>query len=225
METDTEMLFALPASTPKHPAKYTDALISTFVKMLVGCDRILDPFGGTGKAFLLNRWYPDAEIHAVEIEPEWAAINPRTTLGNALELPWPDNYFDAICTSPAYGNRMADELIDGYERITYTSKLGHKLHVDNSGAMQWGEKYRDFHIIAWREATRVLRPGGAFVLNIKNHIRNGEEKDVTGWHVDTLVSMGYEILEHQRIKTPSMRYGQNSKLRIDNESVIKLRKE
>ena len=25
-----------------------------------------------------------------------------------LELPWPENTFDAICTSPTYGNRMAD---------------------------------------------------------------------------------------------------------------------
>jgi tRNA1(Val) A37 N6-methylase TrmN6 len=77
-------LFAMPQSNPTHPAKYTNSLLPAFVCMLAGCNRILDPFGGTGKIFLLNKWYPEAEIHAVEIEPEWAAMNKRTTLGNAL---------------------------------------------------------------------------------------------------------------------------------------------
>ena len=48
--------------------------------------------------------------------------------------------------------------------------------------MQWGDAYRSFHVKAWREAWRVLRPGGRFVLNIKDHIRNGERMPVTDWH-------------------------------------------
>ena len=215
-------LFELPTANPKHPAKYTDVLLGAFVRMLADSTCILDPFGGTGKVFLLNRWYPHAEIQATEIEPEWAAINPRTTLANALVLPWQDNYFDAVCTSPTYGNRMADELLDGYDRITYTAKLGRKLNADNSGSMQWGKEYRDFHTKAWQEATRVLRIGGVFVLNIKNHIRNGQEQFVTEWHIETILSLGYEVVEHLKINTPSMRFGQNSEKRIEYESVIKL---
>lgn len=218
-----ETLFTLPTAQPKHPARYTDVLLSTFVKLLEGRKRILDPFGGTGKVFLLNRWYPDAEIHAVEIEPEWAAINPRTTLGSALALPWADGYFDAICTSPTYGNRMADGWHgeSKYTRISYADKLDRKLHADNSGAMQWGDTYREFHVKAWKEATRVLVSGGAFVLNIKNHIRAGVEQFVTEWHIETLQSLGYQMTEQHRIKTPSMRYGQNADKRIEYESVIK----
>jgi tRNA G10 N-methylase Trm11 len=223
-------LFDLPEANPQHPAKYTDALLSAFVRMLNGCNRILDPFGGTGKVFLLNVWYPDMDIQAVEIEPEWARINPRTTLGNALALPWRDNYFDAICTSPTYGNRMADRLIDlsncarDYNYITYSQKLNRNLHQDNSGAMQWGEAYREFHVKAWTEATRVLAPCGTFVLNIKNHIRAGKEQLVTEWHIETLLSLGYQLIEHEKINTPSMRYGQNSEKRIEYESVIKFTK-
>ena len=216
------MLFELPFANPQHPAKYTDALLSTFVKMLKGCNKILDPFGGTGKVFLLNHWYPNAEIQAVEIEPEWAAINPRVTLGNALALPWEDGYFDAICTSPTYGNRMADKLPESgaWERLGYADKLGRNLSPDNSGSLQWGEKYREFHVKAWKEATRVLKPSGIFVLNIKNHIRNGEEQFVTEWHIETLERLGYKVIEHKKIKTPSMRYGQNHEARIEYESVI-----
>jgi tRNA1(Val) A37 N6-methylase TrmN6 len=59
-------LFALPTEKRKHPAKYTDALLVTFARMLKGRQRILDPFAGTGKVFLLNHWLPDAQIEGVE---------------------------------------------------------------------------------------------------------------------------------------------------------------
>lgn len=53
---NTAALFDLPAPSPAHPAKYTDALLLTMAKMLQGRTRILDPFGGTGKVFLLEHW-------------------------------------------------------------------------------------------------------------------------------------------------------------------------
>ena len=220
---NTETLIDLPAANPAHPAKYTDALLLTMAQMLKGRRRILDPFGGTGKVFLLEAWLPDAQIEAVEIEPEWAAINPRTRVGNALCLPWGDNHFDAVCTSPTYGNRMADTTFassSGNTWQTYTCKIGRKLHADNSGAMDWGDKYRTFHIAAWMEARRVLQVGGAFVLNIKDHIRGGVLQPVTQWHVDTLQALGFVEREHKRINTPSMRYGRNGDKRVEYESVI-----
>ncbi len=219
---NTETLIDLPAANPAHPAKYTDALLPTMAQMLKGRRRILDPFGGTGKVFELSAWLPAAQIEAVEIEPEWAACHPRTTLGNALSLPWPADYFDAICTSPTYGNRMADhhDARDASHRRTYRHMLGRALHADNAGAMQWGDKYRTFHIAAWTEARRVLQPGGAFVLNIKDHIRGGEVQHVTEWHVKTLCGLGFVERDHKRINTPSMRYGRNGDKRVEYESVI-----
>lgn len=217
-------LFEMPAPAPAHPAKYTDAFLVAFVDALRGSKRVLDPFGGTGKIFLLNRWLPDLQIEAVEIEPEWAALNPRTTLGNALALPWPDGYFDAICTSPTYGNRMADhhDARDDSPRNTYTHTLGRTLHPDNGGAMQWGDKYRDFHRKAWTEARRVLQPGGRFVLNIKDHIRGGVVQPVTKWHIDTLDDLGFREVWHRKIAAPSMGYGANGTVRVPYESVILL---
>lgn len=216
-------LFDLPTQPiqVRHPAKYTDCLLPVFARMLRGSTRILDPFGGTGKIFSLQMWLPQAQIEAIEIEPEWCHRHPRTTLGNALHLPWGDQYFDAICTSPAYGNRMADKLLrDKYKRNTYATELGRELHPDNGGSMQWGNQYRDFHRKAWIEAKRVLCPGGRFMLNIKDHFRSGKRQYVTSWHTETLIALGFTLIDHKQIETPGNRNGENAVLRMPYESVI-----
>jgi len=213
-------------STPKHPAKYTDVLIPVFAGMLKGSRRILDPMAGTGKIFELERWLSGVEIQATEIEPEWAAINPKTTLGNALDLPWSDDHFDAICVSPPYGNRFADSYAGdakGSIRHTYRIYLGRPLSQDNAGGLQWGEGYRDFHVRAWTEARRVLSSGGLMVINSKDHVRNGKRKFVSAWHCKAMVKLGFSIVAHERIETPGQKHGENSELRINYEDVIKFR--
>lgn len=217
----------MEATKVKHPARYSDALLPVFVEMLEGATRVLDPFGGTGKIFDLQPLLPDVYFAAVEIEPEWAAMHPQTVLGNALDLPWIDRYFSDIVTSPAYGNRMADhhEAKDSSRRNTYTHAIGRKLHPDNSGAMQWGDQYREFHAKAWAEAKRVLCTGGHLILNIKDHIRKGQRVHVTDWHCNELRALGFIEIEHRRIDCPGQRFGANGCARIDYESVILFEKQ
>ena len=107
-------------------------------------------------------------------------------------------------------------------RHSYTHDLGRRLHDSNSGAMQWGDEYRSFHEEAWAEATRVLRPGGRFVLNIKDHIRVGRYQDVTAFHLRVLTDLGLTIAAVRPVVTRSLRYGENSGLRVDAELVIAL---
>lgn len=210
-----------------HPAKFHPSILEAIAELLVDRIepgfRVLDPFAGSGKVFELEKMLPGVCIEAIELEPEFAALHPRTRVGNALDLPFDNASFDAIVTSPPYGNRLADRLLlDGTRRFTYANALGRDLSPGNTGALQWGEKYRRGHERAWREAKRVLRPSGYVVLNCKNHVRGGVVVPVTGWHVHCLASLGFQVIDSRDVKTPSLRQGRNHNIRVDHESVILL---
>jgi len=184
-----------------HPARYPNALMPILADT-VPVDqfpKVLDPFAGTGRIHQLPN-----ETIGIEIEPEWAALHDDTICASALSLPFDNDSFDAIVTSPTYGNRLADA---GYSatpdrRHSYTFDLGRKLNDENSGGMYWGGRYRTFHETAWAEANRVLRPGGRFVLNIKDHIKLHERQFVTGWHVTHLMhTYGYNLLWCEDLNT------------------------
>ena len=207
----------------RHPARFPDSILHEFDRLLPD-GLVLDPFAGTGRIHELAT--TTRSIVGVEIEPEWAALHPSTVVGNALELPFADDSFDAIATSPAYGNRLADhhEARDGSVRRSYRHDLGRPLHPANAGGLQWGEGYRTFHRDAWIEAVRVLRPGGMFVLNIKDHVRAGRVVPVTAWHVGVLASWcGLTPIEVIEVPCAGMRYGANSQARTGVEYVIVFR--
>ena len=76
-----------------HPAKYSQKILDAFAAVIISNAKVLDPMAGTGKIFDLENKRPDLDIYAVEIEPEWALAHPKTTIGNALYLDWPDGFF------------------------------------------------------------------------------------------------------------------------------------
>ena len=122
-----------------HPAKFTDSLMPIMERMIPDGSIVLDPFAGTGKIHIL----PFKTV-GIEIEKEWASLSKGTICADSMNIPFSDGFFDAVCTSPTYGNRMADhfESKDGSKRATYRHALGRKLSGNNSGRMQWGKKYK-----------------------------------------------------------------------------------
>jgi len=121
---------------------------------------------------------------------------------------------------------MADchEAKDKSTRNTYTHKLGRTLNDNNSGKMQWGEKYKELHIKAWNECFRVLKKDGVFILNFKNHIRKGKEIDAFSWHVSELLKIGFSVEIIEQVETKGNGFGQNAKLRTGFEFVARFRK-
>lgn len=176
------------------PAAFSAPILAVIAdeiaKRQPGIHSVLDPFAGVGGVHKLREVHGlPVETVGVELEPEWADAHPRNRRGNALHLERVRIVasrapFDAIVTSPTYGNRMADShnaqdacghcdgdgtAPDGEpcvpcrglglsRRHTYTHRLGRPLTADNSGGMQWGYEYRAFHEAAWRSAVDALKP-------------------------------------------------------------------
>jgi len=239
----------------RHPAKFSDSILMQIALVLDELadngrlpegGRILDPFAGIGKVHkLADRGW---STKGVELEPEWAEQDPRTVVGDARSLPWADHYFDAVVTSPCYGNRMADHHDakdpcsncqgarhddDGdcracggsglSKRNTYRHALGRELTPGSGAGLQWGSAYRALHEQAWREAVRVVKPDGFLVVNVSNHIRGGEEQRVVEWHLNTLLLLGCFLWEVLRVSTPRLGFGANGDARVDGENIIVVR--
>lgn len=202
-----------------HPARFALGLLPIFAAAVpvARYPRVLDPFAGTGRIHLLENG-----TVGVELEPEWARLHPDTLVGNALDLPFGDTSFDAIVTSPTYGNRFADkhDAKDGSLRRSYTHDLGRKLTESNSGGMQWGKDYRHFHAQAWEGAWRVLRSGGRFVLNVKDHDRQFTRQHVAAWHVTTLLGLGFELAWFDQLEGGGLRQGENHEDRYPEQIFV-----
>ena len=115
--------------------------------------KILDPFAGSGKIHLM-RDHGEYSTVGVEIEKEYADQHPDTIWGDARHMTFSDGEFDAIVTSPTYGNDMAGNRknsFDAADRHNYSSALERPLSEGNTGVYVWGEKYRQLHEEAWIE--------------------------------------------------------------------------
>lgn len=253
----------------RNPARFSQRVVDVILGELEAAPdvrKVLDPFAGVGGVHDLRVF--GYETFGIELEPEWALQSPWNVCGNALSIPtarnWRDSYrrhwrsndplpmppFDAIVTSPTYGNRMADRhnardacshcsgtgvamggtacrRCDGTgfsRRNTYTHCLGHDLSSGNTGSMQWGDEYRSFHTTVWALTLRVLRPHGLFVLNISDHIRQGRRQRVAGWHVGELQRLGLTVCDIIPVNTRRNRNGANATVRTDAELVVVMEK-
>jgi SAM-dependent methyltransferase len=207
-----------------HPAAYSRPVLRVIRELLGGepeqYKRVLDPFAGTGRIHDLREYGFDTM--GIEIEKEWADLSEWTKVGTALKTGLRKGSVDAIATSPTYGNRLADsyDASDPDRRHSYHFDLGRKPSEGSSAVMPWGDEYRAFHAKAWEEAVRVLKPNGRFILNIKDHIREGQWQDVAAWHVSTIMALGFTMAAVRPVSTKGVPSGSNSEVRSEAELVF-----
>jgi hypothetical protein len=214
-----------------HPARYSSAILDRFEVLIrqlwnVRADhvKVLDPFAGTGRIHELP-----FDTTGVELEPEWGAVvADGTVIGDARDMAFADGTFDVVATSPTYGNRLADnhEASDPERRRSYTHDLGRHLTDGNTGEMQWGPLYQEAHVAIWTEVRRVMAPGGWLLLNIKDHVRNGEQQPVSHWHTAALVALGFTFWPgySSGVATQHLRQGANAGQRAGQELVLVFRR-
>lgn len=232
-------------TAPKHPARFSEPIL-TLARRIIdveeadtrdtrdGSLRVLDPFAGVGRVHQLAR-PGEIDTVGIEIEPEWAALHPRTICADALA--YMDRYvdrgdrpvFDVVFTSPCYGNRFADhhDAKDGSRRRSYKHDLGRDPAAASSATLHWGPDYRAFHRYAWDLVYEMLDDDGLFILNVSDHIRHGEVAPVAAWHLGCAQGVGFE--EHGAYKVPTHRLtgggaGENADARVDYEVVYVLRR-
>ena len=111
---------------------------------------------------------------------------------------------------------------DKSKRYTYAISLGRRLSEGNGAAMQWGQAYRDLHVKAWREVYRITRD--LFILDIKDHQRQGAWQGVPGWHLEAAQSVGWDLVADEIYPVASMRHGANGNDRSDHAYLYVFRK-
>lgn len=199
-----------------HPAEFHKALFPALARGAWTAREgiIADPFAGVGGIHRLREIpaFAKATTIGCELEPEWAAAHPDTVCMSMLD--WDPGVVDAVVTSPCYGNRMADQYLGEKtgpksKRYGYALSLGRRVSDGSAAAMRWGPQYQTFHARAWAHMCSKLATRGRFVLNIKDHQRDGRRQHVAAWHVTTLMGLGCELLWVEDVDTGSLRHGAN----------------
>jgi hypothetical protein len=212
-----------PTDCRPHPAKYNDDILVAIASHLAKGWKVLDPMAGVGRVHDLADLV-GCRTWGVELELEWASQHDRTVCWDARDIAtlWPEpGSFDAIVTSPAYGNRMADQYDgrDGSRRHTYRIDLGRPLTEGSGAALQWGAEYRRLHAAIWDAVVPLASQ--RVILNIKNHIRGDKVQRVAEWHTRYLIGAhGLELDAIEPVPASGVQHGANAAARVDHELVL-----
>lgn len=178
-----------------YPAKFDDELASFLISHYTDeGELVLDPFNGSGtiplKAAELNR-----NAQGVDINPEatkltmekYADLQRRFKAlgdlgiynGDSRNMPFPDNHFDFILTSPPFG---------------LTIDAAHDKYSDTKGDLANSEDY-----VQWRkgmkavlkDCLRVLKPNRLCAVEIRPRSKDGHSYPLFSWIVQDAEELGF----------------------------------
>lgn len=241
-----------------HPATFpvkAQQMMADIAKQL-GITDVLDIFGGIGKIGGMKKYGYEGRISTNEIEPNWGGRPTKevqkengvdlTTIGDSRKLKNKSNSVEAIFTSPTYGNTMA--LKSPSKKDSYQAFAGGKLDEGNTGGEVWGPRYEELHKDIYKEAFRVVKPGGYFVLNMKDKpvsavnqknnwipkkgstvtVEDGVMK-ATDWHIKSLEAVGFKLISRHTFdesvavdKRASQKFGR--KFSVGYEDIVVMQK-
>lgn len=220
---------------PRAPVEGRQPVINTYVNG--GWPGMLKAMGQIRPMRLLAN-FQAGDVSSRTIQPERVTVESVEPIGiqeiAGIETTSGTLIVEGFMHHNTYGNRMADShnARDSSKRMTYKHRLGRHPSAESSATLHWGPKYWEFHKKAWVEQTRILRPGGLFVLNVKNFHRTKtvkgtkvvEEVDVCQWHLDEFTRLGYRTEAAIIVPVRGMRMGANHAARVNHEMVYALRK-
>ena len=116
----------------------------------------------------------------------------------------------------------ADSGRDGRGRYGYAISLGRKVSEGSAASLQWGPKYRVFHLQWLGVIAEKLEPGPRrLVLNMSDHYRGKEGRAyVCDWWVSAARRFGFRLVEAYTADTDRNGHGQNHERRAESEMVF-----
>ena len=159
-----------------------------------------------------------SQIPPVQIEEDEKI--PKVTQASATELPYPDNYFDAVFTDPPYYDNVPYSYLSDFFYVWLKRSIGDLYpelfmtpltpkskeivaYSHNEGGFEAGKKYfEDMLKKAFKEIARVLKPNGIATI-VYTH------KSTSGW--ETLIN---SLLESGLVPTASWPIDTEMKARL-----------
>jgi hypothetical protein len=219
------------ALAPRHPARYTEAILAAVADIVACGSHVHDCYAGTGERLgrLADRhgWtFTGTEIEASFI------VDQRVAHGDATDpITYPTTEH-VIITSPAYPNGMADDFAaaNPTKRNTYRAAIhriegaDRRLHPNSMGQYGYrpGRRVAEKKAAYWRlaRATVTCWTASRVLVNVKDfiHSKGVVEPVVEPW-AELLAEHGYRVADRIVVETSGQRFGAN-RHRVDHEVIL-----
>jgi modification methylase len=212
-----------PASFTHHAKANLNLLQAILDRYSNPGDLVVDPMGGSGSIYI--GLLTGRRIVAGDIEAQWAKLLVENQISlarqsiiafatsslacrwDAVKLPLASGQADLIITSPPYFDTFSDWDANS-QHLVSDDKLNdcgisYGLHPRQLANIHIYEEYLRAMLAVYREARRILRPGGKLILIVKDVIRGGRRLPIVEDNLSVARAAGFQLQE--RFDVPARR--------------------